>query len=110
MKEKKLTPQEEAIRHDREMDRRSGIEPGNTREQKEIIEKRKKEQELTEERTRNSHLEKFIAFDSDPLAHLKEMVAQGEYQDKRHELYTLMSLIKIQLALESADLNLLTGK
>ena len=101
MKEKKLTPAEEAIRHDREMDRRSGIEPGlNTREQREKIKEKKKEQELSDESIKNSHLEKFVKFNEDPLAYLYSLTSQGDFADRgKSELFTLMTLVKIEKSL-----------
>lgn len=51
-------------------------------------------------------------FDSDPIGFLKEKLSQGNYEgrDKKHNYLLLITLVKIQNALESFNLNLKSRK
>lgn len=77
-------------------------EPKLTPEQKEIIEQRKANQKLTNERTKNSHLEKFQKFNDDALTYLHFLVSQGDFTGKgeKTQLFTLMTLVKIEQGLK----------
>lgn len=111
MREK--TWKEEARAHDRKMSQRNGNVPKLSPKQiKKIEQDREKAQKLRDVEGRNSNLEKFFSFDLDPLEYIKELVAQGDFgnRNEKLQLFTLMSLIKIQRALESPDLNKLSRK
>lgn len=95
---KKLTPEQEARNFDREQDRKVGNEPElSTSEQNKIIQDRINRDKLRNDTAEQSHLQKFVKFNDDPLAYLHSLVAQGDFADRgKTELFTLMTLVKIE--------------
>ncbi|MBA7608116.1 hypothetical protein ES703_15291 [subsurface metagenome] len=108
---KMLTPKEEAIRHDREMDKRSGNSEPLSKEQKQVIKEREERNRLHAENSKREYLKPFIEFLADPLANIKYLSEQGDFSgsyDKRMELFSLMTLVQIQESLK--ELVLLLNK
>lgn len=108
----KLTPEEEAIAFDRQTAREAGNDPLTTKEVKEIMEQRKADQKLSDENTKGSHLEKFVAFSNDPLAYLHSLVSHGDFTGKgeKIQLFTLMTLLEISKSLKELVLTLKAKK
>lgn len=104
MKEKrKLSAAEEAIEHEKNVARRSGQEPGlSPKEAKEKYKTRFEDQAARDKNTEDSHLEKFTAFNNDPMSYLHSLVSQGDFagRDQRSQLYSLITMIKIEQSLK----------
>lgn len=107
MKPRKLTPKEEAIAFDKARDKKAGNE-SLTKEQKEKIKEQVEGNRVYAENTKRENLKPFEEFLTDPLAKIKFLCEKGDFAgsyDKRVELFSLMTMVKIQQALESVNLN-----
>ena len=106
---KTLTPAEEAKAFDqRRFGNEGELTPEEKKKQKEKIENLK----LGQDKAAQDRLNSVIDFDVDPIGFLKEKLAAGNYEgrDKEHNYLLLVTLVKIQQALESFNLNLLSRK
>lgn len=106
---KTLTPEQEAKAFDR---KRFGddaeLTPEERKKQKEKIENLK----LGQDKAAQDRLNAVADFDNNPIGFLKEKLAQGNYEgrDKQHNYLLLVTLVRIQQALESFNLNLKSRK
>lgn len=106
---KKLTPEQEAKAFDK---KRFGGDAELTEEEKEKQKERIKTLRSGEDKAKEDRLNSVKDFDVDPLGYLKEKLSQGSYEgrDKQHNYLLLVTMVKIQRALESFNLNLLSRK
>lgn len=109
---KKLSPIEEALKHDREMDERSGIVSEPTRQEKKTMLEKQEELKVNQDKAKVDLLKKFVDFLADPLSYLHSQVSKGEWEGKeeRYELYSLLTQVKIQESLQGILEELKKGK
>lgn len=106
---KTLTPEQEAKAFDR---KRFGDDAELTPEERKKQKERINNLQSGEDKAKEDRLNAVADFDTDPLGYLKEKLAVGNYEgrDREHNYLLLVSLIKIQNALESFNLNLKSRK
>jgi len=99
----------EAARFDKQ---RFGDDAELTEKEREKQKQRIETLKTGQDKAKEDRLNAVLDFDSDPIGFLKEKLSQGNYEgrDKQHNYLLLVTLVKIQQALESPDLNKLTGK